>query len=363
MIWRSGRGTALRRLRRSRSASSFTSFLPRPCSYGSRSRPGAVMALTAPQGKDRVAAPAGQSSRRRWWSAGSSTSARGTAASTRSTCVRGGRVVVRGRTTRSTAHRPTPPAPSTSARAAAASTRSTRETGQLRWRARSFSRFAHGREYFYATPTVAYGRVYASEHRRHRLRVRRRDRAPALGLKHAGTYVYTARRGVAAARLRRHVRRALLRARRGDRGRRGAGRRPGSIHGAPTVMDGLVYFATCGTCGQRGSRYAKRGPRATFALDARTGKRVWRSPTATTRPSWPTGSASTWQARRASTRLRPAGAEAASAAGERDPDQRPDQVRRLEDARDEEQHEDRDRERGRALPSSSPGAAARAGRA
>ena len=50
---------------------------------------------------------------------------------------------------------------------------------------------------------------------------------------------------------------------------------PGSIHGAPTVMGGLVYFSTCGTCGGRGSRYAKHGPRTTFALNARTGKRVW----------------------------------------------------------------------------------------
>ena len=50
---------------------------------------------------------------------------------------------------------------------------------------------------------------------------------------------------------------------------------PGSIHGAPTVIDGLVYFSTCGTCGHRGSRYAKRGPQTTFALDTRTGRRVW----------------------------------------------------------------------------------------
>ena len=49
-----------------------------------------------------------------------------------------------------------------------------------------------------------------------------------------------------------------------------------SIHGAPTVLDGLVYFSTCGTCGQRGSRGAAFGPRATYALDARTGRRVWR---------------------------------------------------------------------------------------
>jgi outer membrane protein assembly factor BamB len=52
----------------------------------------------------------------------------------------------------------------------------------------------------------------------------------------------------------------------------------GSIHGAPSILDGLIYFSTCGTCGQRGSRYAKPGPRTTFALDARTGKLVWTFP-------------------------------------------------------------------------------------
>jgi outer membrane protein assembly factor BamB len=50
----------------------------------------------------------------------------------------------------------------------------------------------------------------------------------------------------------------------------------GSIHGAPTVMGGLVYFSVCGTCGTRtGVRYAKAGRKGTFALDARTGKLVW----------------------------------------------------------------------------------------
>jgi outer membrane protein assembly factor BamB len=50
---------------------------------------------------------------------------------------------------------------------------------------------------------------------------------------------------------------------------------PGSIHGAPTVMNGVLYFSSCGTCGHRGSRYAKQGPRGTFALSALTGKLLW----------------------------------------------------------------------------------------
>jgi outer membrane protein assembly factor BamB len=47
------------------------------------------------------------------------------------------------------------------------------------------------------------------------------------------------------------------------------------ISGAPTVLGGLVYFSTCGSC----SSY-EQNPRArrTFAVDARTGRLVWRFP-------------------------------------------------------------------------------------
>jgi outer membrane protein assembly factor BamB len=47
------------------------------------------------------------------------------------------------------------------------------------------------------------------------------------------------------------------------------------ISGAPTVLDGLVYFSTCGSC----STY-EQSPRArrTFALDTRSGRVVWRFP-------------------------------------------------------------------------------------
>ena len=44
------------------------------------------------------------------------------------------------------------------------------------------------------------------------------------------------------------------------------------------MLAGLIYFANCGTCGSNGSRYAEPGPRETFALNARSGKRVWRFP-------------------------------------------------------------------------------------
>lgn len=47
------------------------------------------------------------------------------------------------------------------------------------------------------------------------------------------------------------------------------------ISGAPTVLDGLVYFSTCGSC----SSYEQNPhARRTFALDTRTGRVVWRFP-------------------------------------------------------------------------------------
>ena len=254
----------------------FTSFLPRPCSYGSRSRPGAVMAMTARTGKlvwrrslasestplvvgrlvyvgawdRRIYALYARTGKVAW-------SFRTDAEVNSSPAYAGGVVYVG----------------TNGGSLYALDSR----TGRLRWRARSFSRFVHGREYFYATPTVAYGRVYASN-TDGTVYAFGAATGHLLWAKHAGTYVYTA---PAVWRRRVYVgtydgRFYALDAATGDV--RWVWSAPGSIHGAPTVMDGLVYFATCGTCGQRGSRYAKRGPRATFALDALTGKLVWRFP-------------------------------------------------------------------------------------
>ena len=51
---------------------------------------------------------------------------------------------------------------------------------------------------------------------------------------------------------------------------------PAAVHGAPTVMDGLVYVATCGRCGQHGVRSAKAGPvRDVRARTRAPGKLVW----------------------------------------------------------------------------------------
>jgi outer membrane protein assembly factor BamB len=150
-------------------------------------------------------------------------------------------------------------------------------TGRIRWKARSFSRFGRGREYFYATPTVAYGRVYASN-TDGTVYSFGAGTGNLLWATPVGTYVYTApavwERKVyvgtydgkfyaldAATGATRWVRDV-----------------PAAVHGAPTVMGKLVYFATCGRCGQKGVRPAKAGPFATYALDARTGRLVWTFP-------------------------------------------------------------------------------------
>jgi outer membrane protein assembly factor BamB len=150
-------------------------------------------------------------------------------------------------------------------------------TGKLRWRASSFSRFG-SREYFYVTPTVAYGRVYMgnADGTVYAFGAKSGD---LLWAQRAGTYVYTA-----AAVWNRRVfvgtydgRFMALDAATGDILWRWEA--PGAIHGAPTVMAGLVYFSTLpDEIAPRAKRYVKRGKRGTYALDARTGKLVWKWP-------------------------------------------------------------------------------------
>lgn len=150
-------------------------------------------------------------------------------------------------------------------------------TGREIWRASSYSGFLRGREYFYATPTLAFGRVYIGNTDGTLYAFGQRT-GNLLWSRHAGTYVYTAAavwrnevivgtydgnliayNAATGRELWRHV-------------------APAAIHGAPSVVAGLVYFSTCSACGSGGSRYAKSGPRATFALDARNGRLVWSFP-------------------------------------------------------------------------------------
>ena len=152
------------------------------------------------------------------------------------------------------------------------------QTGKPRWTARSFASRRWGHEYFYATPTVAYGRVfignsdgivYAFGATTGRLCLGAPDRQLRLlrqqrcggGTIYVGSYdgaLYAL--DAATGRVKWRFQAAS------------------AIHGAPTVMNGVVYFSSCGTCGHRNSRSVKLGARVTYALDARKGKKLWTFP-------------------------------------------------------------------------------------
>ena len=52
---------------------------------------------------------------------------------------------------------------------------------------------------------------------------------------------------------------------------------PGAVHAAPTVMNGLVYYATCSSCGSAAARAVKRGPDWHLRGRGRAnGRPVWR---------------------------------------------------------------------------------------
>jgi outer membrane protein assembly factor BamB len=147
-------------------------------------------------------------------------------------------------------------------------------TGRLVWHSHAYSRFGR-REQFYATPTVAYGRVYAGNTDGTVYAFGART-GHLLWANHVGTYVYTAPavwdRKIYVGTYDGHF--LALNAATGSTVWRHEA--SAAIHGAPTVLSGIVYFSTCPTCGSHGSRHAKRGPRGTFGLDARTGRRVWK---------------------------------------------------------------------------------------
>jgi outer membrane protein assembly factor BamB len=150
------------------------------------------------------------------------------------------------------------------------------KTGRLLWSAQSKSRFG-SREFWYATPTVAYGRVYIGN-TDGTMYVFGAKSGKLLWARPLGTYIYGA-----AAVYKRKVfvgtydgKFYALDAATGDvRWQIDA---HGAVHAAATVMNGLVYYAVCSTCGSAASRSVARGPDATYAVRARDGKQVWRFP-------------------------------------------------------------------------------------
>ena len=160
-----------------------------------------------------------------------------------------------------------PVAPSSPAPTTGTSTRSTRGAAGLRWTA------GGGRlGGLYATPSVAHGRIVVGSTNR-RVYAFSIASGDQLWSVRAGSYVYSAAALAGATAYvgsYDHRLYALWQATGRTRWTFDAG---APISGAPTVVDGLVYFSTCGSCSSEESN-----PRArrTFAVDAATGRLVWR---------------------------------------------------------------------------------------
>ena len=143
-------------------------------------------------------------------------------------------------------------------------------TGRLAWKA------GQATEFFYATPAVAYGRVFIGSTDGTMYAYGQRS-GKLLWAKRLGTYIYSS-----AALYDRKVyagtydgKLFALDAATGDvRWRR---EMPSAVHGPPTVMAGLVYASTCSSCGSEAARYVKMGRDSTTAMDARSGRTVWRN--------------------------------------------------------------------------------------
>jgi outer membrane protein assembly factor BamB len=138
-------------------------------------------------------------------------------------------------------------------------------TGRLRWS-------TGGLGNLYATPSIAHGRVFVTS-TNGRIYAFATSRGRQFWSTRTGSFVYSpvALSGASAyVGSYDHRFYALSQASGAVRWTFDAG---APISGAPTVLDGLVYFSTCGSC----SAY-EQNPRArrTFALDTDTGRVVWR---------------------------------------------------------------------------------------
>jgi outer membrane protein assembly factor BamB len=147
-------------------------------------------------------------------------------------------------------------------------------TGKLRWSATSNSKFG-SREFFYASPAVAYGRVYIGN-TDGTMYVYGAKTGKLRWARPLGSYIYA---GAAVWKRRVFVGTYdgsfyALDAATGDVIWKKSA--PSAVHAPPTVMNGLVYFSVCGSCGQAAQRAVKHGRDGTYGLSARTGRIVWR---------------------------------------------------------------------------------------
>jgi len=148
-------------------------------------------------------------------------------------------------------------------------------TGKLAWRAESAASPLGAREFFYASPTVAYGRVFIGNSDGTMFAFGAKS-GKTLWARPLGTYIYSS---AAAYDQKVYVgtydgKFFALDAATGDT--KWQKEMPSAVHAPPVVMAGLVYVATCATCGSEASRFVKMGTDSTTAFDARTGKQVWR---------------------------------------------------------------------------------------
>ena len=159
--------------------------------------------------------------------------------------------------------------------------------------ARNRSRASAGREYFYATPAVAYGRVFLGN-TDGTVYAYGASTGHLLWARQAGTYVYSApavwRKLVFVGTWDGYF--SALDVRTGDF--RWRYKAPGGIMGASTVLDGLVYFSTFGRFSQRHLQARRERAAGNLrAQRAQRGPRSGDSTMATTLRSSPTRDGST----------------------------------------------------------------------
>ena len=143
------------------------------------------------------------------------------------------------------------------------------KTGRRVWSA------SEATEFFYAAPAVAYGRVFIGSTDGTMYAYGART-GKLLWARPLGTYVYAS-----AAIYDKKVYTGTydgkfyaLDAATGDV--RWQRTMASAVHGSPVAMNGLVYAATCASCGSAASRFVKMGKDGTTAFDAKTGKVRWR---------------------------------------------------------------------------------------
>ena len=147
-------------------------------------------------------------------------------------------------------------------------------TGALVWHARSDSRVGI-REEFYAGPAVAYGRVYIGNVDG-TFTAYGAESGRVLWRRPLGSYIYAS---AAVWRDRVFIGTydgemfSLDAASGGVLWKRDV---PSAVHSAAVVIDGLVYYASCSSCGSQASRKVKNGHDGTYAVNAITGDEVWR---------------------------------------------------------------------------------------